>query len=152
MKEGDRKGEGKDGKGRKLKAKAYEKELAAVQQGRQHFPDVLELRAREVAALAALGRLTDADRIVEEAAVTPARTGSLGLFLVLSAVELRAHGHRGAAQRLAERAVAWFGARPTVGRGPAPPLVARIPANPRGLGGPSLMIPLAPVVTVMSLG
>jgi hypothetical protein len=65
-----------------------------------------------VGALAALGRLGEVERVAEEATSTPARRGSLGLVLVLSAVELRAHGHREAAQRLAERAVAWFAGRP----------------------------------------
>jgi tetratricopeptide (TPR) repeat protein len=83
-----------------------------VQQGRQHFPDSLELRARQVAALTAQGRLVEADHVVEEAATTPARLGSLGMFLVMSAGELRAHGHREAAMRLANRAVAWFAGRP----------------------------------------
>jgi tetratricopeptide (TPR) repeat protein len=90
----------------------YEKELVVAQQSRQHFPDALELRAREVAALAALGRVAETGRVVEDAAATLAQRGSLGLMLVLSALELRAHGHWETAQRLAERAVVWFAGRP----------------------------------------
>jgi tetratricopeptide (TPR) repeat protein len=90
----------------------YEKELTVVRQNRQHFPEVLELRAREVAALAALRGLDQAQGTVEDAVVTPAQIGSLGRFLVLSAGEMRAHGHQEAAQRLADRAVAWFAERP----------------------------------------
>ena len=90
----------------------YDEELAAVRQSRQHFPDVLELRAREVAALAALRHLDQAEGIVEEAAASPARIGGLGMVFMLSAVELRAHGHREAAQRVADRAAAWVAERP----------------------------------------
>jgi TolB-like protein/tetratricopeptide (TPR) repeat protein len=90
----------------------YELELAAVRRSRQHFPDVLELRAREVAALAALRRLDQAEGVMEDAAASPARIGSLGMFFMLSAVELRAHGHREAAERLAGRAAAWCAGRP----------------------------------------
>jgi tetratricopeptide (TPR) repeat protein len=90
----------------------YDEELAAARQSRQHFPDVLELRAREVAALAALRRLDQAEGVVEDAAASPARIGSLGMVFMLSAVELRAHGHREAAERLADRAAAWCAGRP----------------------------------------
>jgi tetratricopeptide (TPR) repeat protein len=94
----------------------YEGELQVAQQGRQQFPDALELRARQVGALAALGRVSEIESVVEEATSSPAKRGSLGLVLALSAAELRAHGHAEAAQRLAERAVAWFGDRPSVER------------------------------------
>jgi tetratricopeptide (TPR) repeat protein len=91
----------------------YEEELSAVREGRKHSPDSLELRARQMAADVAQGRLEQAGRIVDEAAATPAQMGSLGMFLVMSADELRAHGHRKEATRLADRAVAWFAGRPS---------------------------------------
>jgi tetratricopeptide (TPR) repeat protein len=90
----------------------FEKELVVAQQAGQQFPDTLELRAREVAALAALNRLAEADRTVEAATRTPARMGTPGMLLVMSAVELRAHGRREAARKLADRTLAWFAARP----------------------------------------
>jgi tetratricopeptide (TPR) repeat protein len=96
----------------------YEDELSVVQEGRRHFPDSLELRARQMAALVAQGRLAEADQVVEEAVATPAQMGRLGMFLVMSADELQAHGHRKEAMRLADRAVAWFAGRP-VGEQPA---------------------------------
>jgi tetratricopeptide (TPR) repeat protein len=94
----------------------YEKELAVAQRGRQRFPDALELCARQVGAMAALERSGEVEGVLEEATSSPARRASQGIVLVLSAVEMRAHGHPEAAQRLAERALAWFGDRPSAER------------------------------------
>jgi hypothetical protein len=74
-----------------------------VRLNRQHFPQVLELRAREVAALAALRRLGQAQGTVEDAVVTPAQIGSLGRFFVLSAGEMRAMAPAMLAERPAPR-------------------------------------------------
>ena len=67
-------------------------------------------------ALAALGRLDDVNRVVDEALTVKFRSGMAGgtvlSVMTVAALELRSHGHREASIRMAERTIAWTQTRP----------------------------------------
>ena len=85
----------------------YEAELADARAGRASLPSDLFFHAHEAAALAALGRIAEVERVIEEAQTVQARQGTGTPLEVMwtAAAELRAHGHREASLRLANRAV-----------------------------------------------
>ena len=91
----------------------HERELAEVRRGQVLHPQLTYLRLWEASALVALGRIEEADRVVTQA-MTLATVGYVdhGNLLVVTALELRVHGHREASVRMAERAVAWLRGRP----------------------------------------
>lgn len=78
------------------------------------------MRVCEVRALAALGRLGELDKLVDEVLVMPSHkayrnsffsTGTPGLVMLTAAQELRVHGHREASLRMARRAAEWYSSR-----------------------------------------
>jgi tetratricopeptide (TPR) repeat protein len=83
----------------------FEDELAAARRGRREFPAAWGFVVAELRALAALGRLDELGRLVGEAQARQPPRPVPGAFLVTVALELRAHGHREAALRMANRAV-----------------------------------------------
>jgi tetratricopeptide (TPR) repeat protein len=95
----------------------YQAELAGAVRGRGLHPDHVPLRYAEARALGALGRVTEAERALDEALDLPPDplhthaevTWALGR-------EFRAHGHEAAAQAAFGRALAWYDARPTAER------------------------------------
>ncbi|HSP94053.1 MAG TPA: serine/threonine-protein kinase [Thermoanaerobaculia bacterium] len=89
----------------------YETELKVVEESLREYPDVAYFYECKAGALAALGRLTAADRVMDERLAAKAE-GTPLRFMNVAAAELRAHGHREASLRMAERAVAWFRAQP----------------------------------------
>jgi tetratricopeptide (TPR) repeat protein/TolB-like protein len=92
----------------------YEDELRVAREGQQRFPGVLEFYGAEASALAALGRLDEIEKVIEacQAGQGGVRSGRPGRVMLTAAGELRAHGHREASLKMAERAVAWYRARP----------------------------------------
>lgn len=90
----------------------YEAELKVADEGLRESPDILGFYARKAAALAALGRTAELDRLVDETLALRARAGTAGLVMRTAAMELRAHGDREASLAMAERAADWFRARP----------------------------------------
>lgn len=91
----------------------HEDELRMARHARQAFPDALSMAQLEGYALAALGRLADAERVLEEMRGMSA-DGALNAGQAMRNVadELAAHGNAAAARRWYERALAWFEARP----------------------------------------
>jgi tetratricopeptide (TPR) repeat protein/TolB-like protein/predicted Ser/Thr protein kinase len=89
----------------------YEPELEQLRRGIAYFPDVMSLRAREVRALSALGRVREVDDVIDQVLATPSRRGSPIRVMDSAAVWLRAHGHTEDALRIADRAVDWLGSR-----------------------------------------
>ena len=87
----------------------YKGQLRVAQEGLQRFPDVLDFYSHEVAALAALGRLDEIEKVVEDCQSVPRRpsAGTPGSVMITAAMELRAHGHREASLRMANHAVEW---------------------------------------------
>jgi tetratricopeptide (TPR) repeat protein/predicted Ser/Thr protein kinase/TolB-like protein len=82
----------------------HERELAVARRGLTIHPDLLFLRTWEGRALAALGRLAEVDRVVDDGLTMAGHHA--GMMLVLG-LELRAHGHPEAARDLANRALVW---------------------------------------------
>jgi tetratricopeptide (TPR) repeat protein len=85
----------------------YTLELEVVRQAREGFPDATYLGRDEVRALAALGRIDEVDRVVDECLTTPAVPISAGSVMLVAVEELRAHGQMEESRRLADRAVEW---------------------------------------------
>jgi tetratricopeptide (TPR) repeat protein/predicted Ser/Thr protein kinase len=85
----------------------YEEELRVLRRAREIYPDVISLRADEVRALVALGRLEDVETLIDE---TLAASGSFGTpagVIGAASTALRVHIGREEAIEMAERAVAW---------------------------------------------
>jgi tetratricopeptide (TPR) repeat protein len=99
----------------------HEQELAEARRGVSFHPDLLNMRAYEARALVALGRLAETDALVDEVlAMAPhwalakccVPDGTPGYVMLSAAEELRAHGHREAAVKIAGRAAEWYRSRP----------------------------------------
>jgi TolB-like protein/tetratricopeptide (TPR) repeat protein len=97
----------------------HRRELAVAQRARRTEPGLVEILVLEAGALAALGRLTELNAVVDEMARIPAEASQGGNFFGgpagdLDAVgrELQAHGYRPEAQILFDRASRWIKARP----------------------------------------
>ncbi len=91
----------------------YDRELDAARRGRQQFSDRHPPLWIEMRALAAMGRVDEIVRVVDEsAALRPEVNNSIGEFFRRAAWELRAHGYAKEADEMLERAIAWFGALP----------------------------------------
>ncbi|MGD1147281.1 MAG: protein kinase [Thermoanaerobaculaceae bacterium] len=91
----------------------YEGALKVAREGKSRFPGVLSFYSDEAGALAALGRLEEVEKVIEACEATQGgfRVGTPGYVMRVAAEELRAHGHREASLKMAERAVAWYRAR-----------------------------------------
>jgi tetratricopeptide (TPR) repeat protein len=71
----------------------YKKELKIARRAQELFPDFLTLKSYEVRALAAMGKMGEIERIIEESKTITPRYGSLTGLLYDAAVELRARGY-----------------------------------------------------------
>lgn len=89
----------------------YEDELELIRQGQALFPDVVSLRADEMRALAALGRVDEALALVDDCVAITRGRWSAGDVFIRAAVYLRAFGHLEASASLADRAVEWHQAQ-----------------------------------------
>jgi tetratricopeptide (TPR) repeat protein len=86
----------------------YERELDVIREARERFPDVVHPWLVEARALAAMGRIDELNRLLQECPSTePTWWFTVGSLLIQTARELRAHGYREAAQAIANRAVDW---------------------------------------------
>jgi tetratricopeptide (TPR) repeat protein len=97
----------------------HEEELAEAHRGGAIYAGSFNLRAYEARALAALGRPDEVDRLAQDLLTVSRQTfqhyflprGTPGYVMRSAAEELRAHGHRDAALRMAGRAVDWYKSR-----------------------------------------
>jgi len=92
----------------------YRTELEQARAAREMYRERMMMLLNEARALAALGRLDEVDRALDESQRLPVE----GFFdestvLIRTGGELRAHGHREASLRVAQRAIDWFEARPS---------------------------------------
>jgi TolB-like protein/tetratricopeptide (TPR) repeat protein len=85
----------------------HERELAVSREAIASQPGWFWAHVAEVSALAALGHVDEAIRAAERYLVDPDMADRAGDVLLECAAELRAHGHREASVRLADRAVSW---------------------------------------------
>ena len=92
----------------------HEEELRIARVAKDLFESSLGARLDEAHALAALARLGDLGRAIEEALASGTTKDSPVWFLTSTAAELRAHGHPDEAVRMAARAVAWCRSRSPV--------------------------------------
>jgi len=85
----------------------YQLELEEARGGRAVYPGRLRMLDAELRALAALGQVAEAERILDESFLLPIEE-SITPATVMGdlAAELRAHGHRQAASEVAVRAIA----------------------------------------------
>ena len=89
----------------------YRQELVDARRGRRLFPQLLPTLANEIRALAALGRIDEVQRDLDEGATLQSWGWFTHLFLmVMTGQELRVHGHEAAAQRVFDRALTWYAA------------------------------------------
>jgi tetratricopeptide (TPR) repeat protein len=91
----------------------HEQELKAARRGRKQFPESLRMLYYEAAALAALGRVEDLDRLFEESKALTPTPGSFtpGTVMLRAGRELRAHGFREDSVRVLNQALQWFESR-----------------------------------------
>jgi tetratricopeptide (TPR) repeat protein len=98
----------------------HEEELKEARRGRGVYPDMLNLQAYEVRALVALGRLGEADRLIDEIQAMSTHwrfpnccfaRGTPGYVMLSAAEELRGHGHGDLSLKMAGRAVDWYKSR-----------------------------------------
>ncbi|MGH9199968.1 MAG: protein kinase domain-containing protein [Vicinamibacterales bacterium] len=91
----------------------HEEELRIATVAKGLFPSSLATRNDELFALAALGRLDDLRRAVDDTLpITPLGVGTPAGSMRLAAEELRAHGRRAEAIDLAKRSVTWYRNQP----------------------------------------
>ena len=90
----------------------YEAERAAVARGRTLHPDHLPILYAEVRALAALGRITEAERQSERTSdLSPDPLHTPAEVMWAMGREFRAHGHDTAAEKAFTRALRWYDGR-----------------------------------------
>ncbi len=94
----------------------YQQELSVIAQARSHYPDMLRVRVNEARALAALGRLEELNRAVEESLRMPDSPAAPGDVMAEAADELRAHGRAADSLVIARRAVDWHRGRPRMSK------------------------------------
>lgn len=82
----------------------HDEELALAREGLKRFPGHRGILDRELWALAALGRFQAVDSLLDVVAGLPPAADD-GLRPLLAALELRAHGHREAAEAVLRRAI-----------------------------------------------
>jgi len=92
----------------------YQNELDHATRGLERFPGMAPLFHAKARALAALGQTEAVDELIEEFLRIQTRGGSAGWLMSTTALELRAHGHREAADDMAARAVTWYEGHPSV--------------------------------------
>lgn len=93
----------------------HKKELAIARQARKRFPDSFSPLNHEVSAFAALGKIEEIKKLIEESQTLTKpgfTTGSPGGTMRLAGEELRAHGDEDAAMTFLNQAIQWYRSRP----------------------------------------
>ncbi len=87
----------------------HDRELHEAREGRDRFPSSMETLWYEVRALAALGRTTELDRLLDESlGVRASPALGPGLVMVQAAAELHVHGHSDGAEEVLTRFETWY--------------------------------------------
>lgn len=90
----------------------YEQEIVESLKGQKVYPDCLWLYAREVSALAAMGKIEELEGVINKCLSISSISGTVGDVLTFAALEFRAHGNNAAAHEYAIRAVDWYERQP----------------------------------------
>lgn len=88
----------------------HDEELSVARRGREALPANTSTLLYEAQALAALGRVQEVNRLLDESLMFS--NGSPGEVMLTVSLELRAHGHPGEARVVLNRALDWYGTRP----------------------------------------
>jgi DNA-binding SARP family transcriptional activator/TolB-like protein len=92
-------------------------ELRAARRARKLYPQDSEILLHEARALAALGRVDEMERLVQQRLASPATDQpSAGLMLRTLGHELIAHGRTDTGSRMLERSADWYASRPPADR------------------------------------
>jgi tetratricopeptide (TPR) repeat protein len=88
----------------------YEQALEWANVGLEIFPDVGDFFRHKGGTLAAMGRLDDLNKVIDECTRVQLRDSAMnaGTVMVYVALELRAHGHGRESDALALRAAEWY--------------------------------------------
>ena len=90
----------------------HKQELRMARLGRKQYPEFLSTLWYETRALAALGRIKEVNKLIDESfALPPQPEWDPGVIMLLAGRELRAHGYREASFQVLERAIEWFESR-----------------------------------------
>ena len=91
----------------------HKQELKIASRLRKAYPQPLDILLLEARALAALGRVKDLQKLIEESKTLPPQTGySPGSIMFECGKELKVHGQKEAAIQVLNQAVQWFESRP----------------------------------------
>jgi serine/threonine protein kinase len=90
----------------------HKEELKEARRGRKYHPQRLEALGNELRALAALGRIKEVNKLIDESLTMPPQKRSPGRCMLTAARELRAHGYRQASLQVLEGALKWLETRP----------------------------------------
>ena len=86
----------------------FDDELIEARRRRAAVPRLIQAIAEEARALAALGRISDADRAITDAAALPGyQSRSVGSAMYYTGLEMRVHGHEAAARGMFARTIDW---------------------------------------------
>ena len=86
----------------------YEKQLEAARDAQEYFPEDLNRRADEAAALVALGKVDELREVIDQSKDIEPMDETAGGVMRTAAMELRVHGHREASLEYAHDAVQWY--------------------------------------------
>jgi tetratricopeptide (TPR) repeat protein len=90
----------------------HKQELKMARRGRKQFPEFLSTLWYETRALAALGRIKEVNKLIDESlALPPQPEWNPGEIMLYAAQELRAHGYREASIQVVDRSINWFKSR-----------------------------------------
>ncbi|UCE40659.1 MAG: hypothetical protein JSV17_14600, partial [Candidatus Aminicenantes bacterium] len=89
----------------------YKQELKEARRGLKYYPNMLSLRRHEVRALAALGRVDEVNKIIDDSLTITSQAGTSGDVMLEAAQELRAQRHLEAYKEVSARAVDWYRAK-----------------------------------------
>ena len=95
---------------------SYKRELKAAREARKLYPEMFSIIRREVRALAALGRVNDVRKVIEESLTLPGKSGDPGSVMKEAARELRAKGNLKESLEMANQALDWYKSRASAGK------------------------------------
>jgi len=94
----------------------YEKELEVIETGEKYYPGLLSFRRYEARALAALGKIDEVKKVIDECLSIESTGGTPGDVMLEAATELYAHGNKDAPREVIARAIEWAENRPEAER------------------------------------
>jgi tetratricopeptide (TPR) repeat protein len=86
----------------------YEKELEVAREAQKYYPDDLGRRADEVRSLAALGRIEELNKVIEESKRLERPRGRVTYVMSIASMALRAHGKKAEGLQIAEQRIQWY--------------------------------------------